>query len=51
LKVSDIPISVDNASVDLRAKALKCFDWDSTFIYNHFEKIYENPKEIDSFCK
>ncbi len=31
-------------------KAIKCFSWQSSFIYDYAKKVYTNPKKIDPFC-
>lgn len=48
-KTSDIPLEA--RPDDKIPGAIKCFDWASSYIYNHRTKKYESPSEIDSFCK
>lgn len=48
-KTEDIPTeTVPNDTTF--AEPLKCFDWSSSYIYNHKRKLYESKKEIDSYC-
>lgn len=49
IKTKDIP-AVGTPSLELRDKAIKCFDWDSSFIYNHQKQTYESKPTIDPFC-
>jgi hypothetical protein len=49
IKTSDVP-KVGTPELDLRGKALKCFKWDSSFIYNHSTEKYESKKTIDPYC-
>lgn len=48
-KTEDIPLETTPGDINF-AKPLKCFDWSSSYIYNHKSKLYESKKEIDSYC-
>lgn len=48
-KTSDVPMETDPEDTTF-AEPIKCFDWKSSFIYNHTGKLYESKKEIDSYC-
>jgi hypothetical protein len=50
MEVTDIPESVDVPTLNIRDKAIKCLEWDSSFIFNHNLNKYENKSSIDSFC-
>ena len=49
-KTSDVPRTVSSPKANLIPKAIKCYEWDNSFIYNFDKKKYESPKEIDSIC-
>ena len=49
-KTKDVPVEVSDPSVDLTGKAIKCFDWSTSFIFNHKLGKFESKDEIDPFC-
>jgi len=48
-KTSDIPLIAAADDTNF-AKPIHCFDWQSSFIFNHRTKKYETKDEIDPFC-
>lgn len=49
LKTADVP-KVGTPELDLHGKALKCFNWDSSFIYDHQTEQYQSKQTIDPYC-
>lgn len=49
-QTEDIPLKTTPDDLDF-ATPIHCFDWASSFIYNHKLSRYESPSEIDSFCE
>lgn len=45
----DIPLRLTTHYMDT-TKAISCFDWSSSFIYNYERKIYEVQEKIDPVC-
>ncbi len=48
-QTNDIPLVSSPKDMD-PSQALGCFNWQSSFIYNHKTGEYESPEEIDEFC-
>lgn len=51
LKSGDVPSHSDASGREIFQKAIKCFEWQSSFIYDFDKKEFDSPKVIDSFCK
>ncbi len=48
-KTKDIPVTA--APNDLNfAKAVQCFDWNSSFIYDHFKSTFSRPTGLHPHC-
>lgn len=50
-KTEDVPSRVSSPEVDLTDRAIKCFEWDSSFIYNAQTKRFESSDEIHPLCQ
>ncbi len=50
LKTEDVPTMVESPGTDLSQKAIKCFEWDSSFIFNPKTREYEKHEEIHPVC-
>ncbi len=48
-KTADVPKETTPDDLNF-AKAIKCFDWKSSFVFNHKKKVYESPNKIDEYC-
>lgn len=49
-KTKDVPSETTPNDLNF-AKPVHCFDWKSSFLYNHFKKRYENRNDISEFCQ
>lgn len=49
-RTEDVPLQAGPQQIDF-ARPLKCFDWASSYIYNHDLNKFESKKEIDPFCQ
>lgn len=49
-RAKDVPTTTSYNDLNFAAP-IKCFDWQSSYIYNHDLGIFESKKEIDPFCK
>lgn len=49
-RTENVPMTVSSPSEDLTDKAIKCYDWSSSFVYNSEKKKFESPKEIVPAC-
>ena len=48
-KIGDIPLRTTQENIDF-AKPIHCFQWNSSFIYNHALERFETRKELDPLC-
>ncbi len=48
-RIEDIPLKTTASDMDQK-KALKCFSWASSYIYNPQTKAYESPQGISPVC-
>jgi hypothetical protein len=48
-KTADVPLETTESDMHF-AKPIKCFTWNSIFVYNHDSGIFEEKNELDSFC-
>jgi len=49
-KIKDVPRETAQDNIDF-AKPIKCFTWNSIFVYDHEKGIFENKNKIDPFCE
>jgi hypothetical protein len=49
-KASDVPYQMKPGQ-KLKAKPIHCFEWFSSFIYDHEEKVFSQPSNLSPVCK
>lgn len=49
-KAGDIPGTTTEDNVNF-AMPIRCFDWQSSFVYNHATGVFESKTELDQFCR
>lgn len=49
-KTKDIPLQTTADDLSF-AEPIKCFEWSSSYIYNHEINKFESKKELDPFCE
>ncbi len=49
-KAGNVPFKAKPEDVQF-AEPIHCYDWSSSFVYNHKKMKFERPKEISPFCQ